>query len=399
MRMVAKTMQGLEPVLSKELLRLGARDITEHRRAVSFVGDKGFLYKANFCLRTALRVLVPIGEFEVRSEQELYDGIRRIDWEEWMNVDDTLAVDATLGTKRFTNSLFIGQKTKDAVVDQFRDKYNKRPSVDTEMPTLRINIHIADVFGDERASTRVSVAVDSSGESLHKRGYRSGTNLAPLNEVLAAGMIQLSGWERHKRLVDGMCGSGTLLIEAALQANNIPPGIFRESFGFMRWADFETDLWEKIRESMINRISEEKQELIGIDISYNVLRKARENIKRAGVDDVIKTLSTNFTAYDPPQGPGMVILNPPYGERMNKDDVQELYKSIGDTLKKKYAGYEAWIISSNEDAFKAVGLRHSRNITLFNGPLECRFRKFDLYAGTKKIHKLAPKSEPDNDAG
>lgn len=382
--MVATTMQGLVPVLANELLKIGARDIEEHHRAVSFVGDLGTMYKANYLLRTALRVLVPVAKFEAFNEEEFYKGIRAIDWSQWLDPEGTLAVDCTLNTEVFTHSQFMAYKTKDAVVDQFRDKYGKRPSVDKEMPQLRINVH---VFKNE-----VTVSLDSSGYSLHKRGYRNETGRAPINEVLAAGVIHLSGWDRRSRFIDPMCGSGTFLIEAALYANNIPPGWFREEFGFQKWKNFDAELWEKITEGAISRISSDVQEIIGVEISFNTLKKARENIKRAKVDDVVKTWCYNFFDWDPPQGRGTVIFNPPYGERMDEDeDIFELYKNIGDTLKKKYAGYNTWMITSNMEALKHVGLRPSRKITLFNGPLECRLMKYEMYEGTKKIHKLRPK--------
>jgi putative N6-adenine-specific DNA methylase len=380
-RMVAKTMPGLEAELAKELLKIGARNIEEHRRAVSFVGDKGTMYKANYLLRTALRILMPVEQFEATTEQELYDGIRRIDWEQWMGPDDTLAVDATANSEFFQHTFYLAQKTKDAIVDQFRDKHGRRPSVEKLSPTLRINIHVNE--------NMVTVSLDSSGDSLHKRGYREDTGLAPLNEVLAAGMVLLSGWNQRSRLIDPMCGSGTLLIEAALIATNVPPGWFRDSFGFERWRDFDAELWEKIKEGAISRISNVDVEILGSDVSYNVLRKARENIKLAKVDDLVKTVCQDFFESTPPEnGGGMLILNPPYGERMNQDDVTSFYKQIGDTLKKKYAGYQAWMITSNPDGLRSVGLRPSRKIALWNGPLECRFVRYDLYEGTKKIHKL-----------
>ncbi|TND01570.1 MAG: putative N6-adenine-specific DNA methylase [Bacteroidetes bacterium] len=379
-RMVATTMQGLSGILAQELLKLGARDIEEHNRAVSFFGDKGFMYKANLSLRTALRVLLPVETFEVHNEEDLYNGMKAIDWEQWLGVDDTLAVDCSLNTPLFNHTQYIAQKTKDAIVDRFRDKYGKRPSVDLSEPTLRINVHVY--------HETCTVSLDSSGDSLHKRGYRDLTGQAPLNETLAAGMVMLTGWDRRSPFMDPMCGSGTLLIEAALYANNIPPGIFREKFGFERWKDFDEDLWHTIHESQISRISSETQTIIGSDMSQHVVRKARENVKRAKVDDVVKVTVANFHDLEPPEKKGVMVINPPYGERMHKEDIEALYKSIGDTLKKKYSGWEAWLISSNMEALKKIGLRHSRRITLFNAALECKFLKFELYAGTKKIHKL-----------
>ncbi|HEU4717692.1 MAG TPA: THUMP domain-containing protein [Bacteroidia bacterium] len=387
-RMVAKTMQGLENILAKELLRIGAREIEEHKRAVSFIGDKGTMYKANYLLRTALRILKPVSSFHAKNEKDFYDGVYAIDWTQWMTPDDTLAVDCTLNTEIFNHSYFIAQKTKDAIVDQFRDKFGRRPSVDTEFPALRINVHVS--------REEVNISLDSSGYSLHKRGYREDTGRAPMNEVLAAGIVQLTEWNPRFRLIDPMCGSGTIAIEAALYANHIPPGYFREKFGFEKWNDFDKELWEKITDAALDRISSEQQDITAFDISQNVLRKARENILRAKVEDVVKTFTADFFEWTPPEGKGVLIMNPPYGERMDKDDSDVFYKQIGDTFKKKYSGYEAWLITSNMEAIKVIGLRPSRKITLFNGPLECKLLKFEMYAGTKKIHKLRKEDGPED---
>ncbi|HLG04405.1 MAG TPA: methyltransferase, partial [Bacteroidia bacterium] len=286
----------------------------------------------------------------------------------------------TLNTDIFNHSYYIAQKTKDAIVDQFRKKYNRRPSVDTELPTLRINIHIS--------REDVNVSLDSSGSSLHKRGYREVAGMAPMNEVLAAGIILLTGWHPRRRLIDPMCGSGTIPIEAALYANNIPPGYFRKKFGFELWNDFEPELWEKITDSALDRISNEMQDVTALEISEATLKIAQENILRAKVEDVIKTIHADFFEWIPPEGTGMLIMNPPYGERLDTDDSLAFYKQIGATLKKNYNGYDAWLISSNIEAIHEIGLRPSRKITLFNGPLECRLLKYEMYAGTKKIHKL-----------
>jgi putative N6-adenine-specific DNA methylase len=375
-RMVAKTMQGLEPVLARELVRIGGRDIEEHNRAVSFVGDKGTMYKANFMLRTALRILLPVTEFTAQNEQEFYDGIMAIDWSQWIDQKNTIAIDSTISSELFHHTFFMSQKCKDAIADQFRNKTGERPSVDKEQPDLRVNIHIV--------QDRVTVSLDSSGTSLHKRGYRNDTGRAPLNEVLAAGMIQLTGWEGRTRLIDPMCGSATIPIEAALLAANIPAGYFREYFSFLKWRDFDSELWEKITEGAIGRINNDAHEIIGLEISHNTLKKGRENIHLAKVDDLVKTFNVDFHEWDPPAGTGTLIMNPPYGERMDQDDITSFYKAIGDTLKKKYAGYNAWILSSNPEGFKSVGLKPTRRLHLFNGPLECRFMKFEMYGGSKR---------------
>lgn len=382
-KMIAKTIFGLEETLATELLRLGAKNIEEHNRAVSFEGDMGFMYKANLCLRTALRILVPFETFVVTNEQSLYDSIQKINWSDYMDVTDTLAIDTVLNSDLFTHSQYISQKVKDAIVDQFRLKFNERPSVDLDKPTIRINVHI---YNDT-----CTVALDSSGESLHKRGYRDKTNLAPINEVLAAGLVLLSGWDKRTNFIDPMCGSGTIVIEAALIANNIPAGYFREDFGFQRWNKFKPfneDLWNLIFDSAVNKITDHQQTIIGGELSPNVAKKAKENIKLAKVDDVVQIRNCDMKDFEVPPGRGVVVINPPYGERMVKDNIDELYKMMGDTFKQKFSGYDCWILSSNLDALKNVGLRPSRKITLYNGQLECKFMKYEMYQGTKKIHKL-----------
>jgi putative N6-adenine-specific DNA methylase len=373
----------LEEVLSQESQRLGARNIELHNRAVSFTGDLGFLYKANLSLRTALRVLVPFKTFKVTDEKSLYTAIQSINWENYMNVTDTLAIDTVVHSERFTHSQYLSQKTKDAIVDQFRDKTGERPSVDLDKPTLRIHLHVVDDVA--------TLAFDSSGESLHKRGYRDKTNLAPINEVLAAGLVLLTGWDKRTNFIDPMCGSGTILIEAALIANNIPPGYYREEFGFQRWEKFmpfDEALWDTIFDAAINKITDHKQQILGGELSANVAKKAKENCKLAKVEDVVSIRTCDMKDFEVPPGKGVVVINPPYGERMVKDNIEELYKMMGDTFKQKFAGYDCWILSSNMEAFKHVGLRPTRKITLFNGQLECKFMKYEVYEGTKKIHKL-----------
>jgi len=384
--MTAKTQYGLEDLLVEELKKLGAGSVEKHNRAVSFVGDKGFMYKANLCLRTALRILKPIKTFNIVNEEGLYREIGKINWEDYMKVDDTLAIDCALNSDFFTHSQFMAQKAKDAIVDQFRDRHGKRPSVDLESPTLRINLHIF--------KNACTVSLDSSGESLHKRGYRNQTNIAPINEVLAAGMIMLSGWDKRSPLIDPMCGSGTLLIEAAMIANNIPAGYFRKRFGFEAWNDFDSALWDTIFNAAIDKISEESLQITGVELLAETAEMAKQNVLNAKVEDTVQVFNTSFMDFEPWEhikktvGKPILIMNPPYGERLESDDLQALYKSIGDTLKKKYAGCEAWIITSNIDAMKSIGLHHTRKISLYNGPLECKFLKFSMYEGTKKIHKI-----------
>jgi len=384
--MLAKTLFGLEPVLADELKSIGASEIQIVNRAVAFKGDQKVLYKANYYCRTALRILVPIKSFTVTNQEELYQEISKISWDEYMEATDTLAIDSVITASEFTNSMFVSLKAKDAIVDQFRNKYSIRPSIDLDHPTLRVNIHIF--------KETCTVSLDSSGSSLHKRGYRGIATKAPLNEVLASGLILLSGWDKKSPFVDPMCGSGTIVIEAALIAKNYPAGYFRKEFGFEKWKNFNRDLWEDIILEGEKNIISTDTIIRGSDNARSSVRIAKENVRDAGLRDVVEIEAMDFTESQPPQSAGVVIMNPPYGERLDKDeDIFGLYKSIGDTLKSKYEGYDAWVLSSNIDALKSIGLRHSRRITVFNGPLECKFVKFEMYRGTKKLHKINPSSE------
>jgi putative N6-adenine-specific DNA methylase len=377
--MKATTFHGLEDVLVNELMKLGARDIVPFKRGVSFTGDKGFMYKANLCLRTALKVLVPIYSFTANNEHELYEKMKEYEWEELLNVDDTLAINATVNSDEFNHSLYVSQKTKDAICDRFVDKFDVRPNVDLDRPTLRIYVHIF--------RNQVNVSLDSSGDSLFKRGYRVDIDTAPMKEVLAAGMVLLSGWQPHLPLIDGMCGSGTLGIEAALYANNIPPGVFREEFGFMKWHDYDKELWDKIYESTINRIKDDMPNIISSDIDIVPLEMAKRNGAVAKVDDVIQYEHISFFDLMPTKPHGTILLNPPYDERIKMEDTNAFYKQIGDKLKKDFGGWTCWIISSNMEAIKSIGLHPSKKMTLFNASLECKLLKYEIYSGSKKASK------------
>lgn len=381
--MKATTFFGLEEVLEKELQFLGAKNITPFKRGVAFTGDLGFLYKCNLCLRTALKILVPIANFKADNEHSFYDEIKKLEWENLMNCNDTLMVEAVANSDFFTHSLYLSQKTKDGIVDRFKELNDgKRPDVDLLTPTLKIYVH---VFKDE-----VNISIDSSGEPLYKRGYRSDINVAPMKEVLAAGLVKLTGWSAHQILIDGMCGSATIAIEAALIANNIPPGYFRNDFGFMRWHNFDEKLYDTVFEASINKIKNGEPHIIANELSEITLEKAGKNIVNAKVDDVITLNHQSFFDFMPPKKPGVVILNPPYGERMSNMEIKDLYKQIGNKLKKDFGGYTAWIITSSEEGFKSIGLRPSIRIHVFNGALECRFLKFELYDGSKKTKKNLP---------
>lgn len=374
---IAKTLAGLEPVLADELRALGASGIRPLKRAVAFDGDTRMLYRANYELRTALRILVPIHSFPAYNERNYYAAIREIDWSEYMGVGDTLAVDAVAVGEVFRHSQYVGLMTKDAIVDQFRDRYQRRPDVNTVAPTLRINVHVQ--------GTHCDISLDASGDSLHRRNYRRDTVEAPLNEVLAAGMILLSGWNGKGPFVDPMCGSGTLPIEAAMLATRTPPQQKREGFGFFRWPDFSQKLWRSVKEEADGRIQPFEFPIVASDKDNRARNATSINVMSAGLEDVVQIEKTPFEKLLPPGDvPGTLIANPPYDERLKMEDIVAFYKSIGDQLKQHWPGWDAWLISSNRDALKHIGLRASRKITLFNGALECSFQKFELYEGTKK---------------
>lgn len=373
---VATTLFGLEQVLADELVHLGATNIQQLNRAVRFKGDKALMYRTNLGLRTALKVLKPIHRFKAKTEDQLYDQIREIDWSAFLDVDETVAIDSVVNSERFTHSQYISLKVKDAIVDQFRDAIGARPSVELDAPTLRVHIHIDD--------TDCSLSLDSSGDSLHRRGYRKDRTLAPVNEVLAAGMVQLSGWDRQEHFIDPMCGSGTIVIEAALYAHQFAPGLLRTRFGFQTWHDYDPELFHKISHEMWDQISDFDYKIIGADKSGKVIRIARENSIRAQIEGRIQFDQTPLENFSPPDGDGVVIMNPPYGERMKKDDIEAFYGMIGDQLKQHFAGYSAWILSANKKAIKRIGLRTSERLTLYNGPLECKFHRYDMYRGSKR---------------
>lgn len=388
--MLAKTFKGLEEVLAKELIELGANDVQLERRAVSFRGDKALLYRANLCLRTASRILVPIVEAtltpkkkNIAPEDLLYEAVKRVEWSRYMSVENTFAIDATVYSDTFRNSRFVTYRVKDAIADYWMERANKRPSVAVEAPDILINVHIA--------KEHLTLSLDSSGESLHKRGYRVANTEAPINEALAAGMLLMAGWKGQSDFYDPMCGSGTLLIEAALIARNIAPGVFRQAFAFEKWPDFDAELWSDI----YNDDSQEHEfthKIYGSDASFYAIQQAAKNIKSAGVQkDVelkqirmeeikISNLQSSISNPSP-----LVMLNPPYGERLKSNkEMEELYSAIGSTLKHQFAGATAWIISSNDAAMKCIGLKPSRKVRLLNGELDCQFNRYDLFQGKRK---------------
>ena len=375
-KMIAKTFFGFEEILAKELQMLGAQDVEPGIRMVSFKGDKGFMYKANLALRTALKILKPIYYFKATNDENLYKGISGINWSRYINSNQTFVIDTTVHSDYFKHSQFVSQKCKDAIVDQFRNKTGQRPSVDKDFPDLRINIHID--------KDQVSVALDTSGNSLHQRGYKTATNIAPINEVLAAGMLLLSGWDGQGDFLDPMCGSGTILAEAAMIACNIPANINRKEFGFEKWNDWDNDLFDQILESLLKKVREFHYTIKGFDKAPSAVNKAKDNIKNANLEEYVTVSENNFFISEKTtQGPLHMVFNPPYGERLDIE-MEEFYKNIGDTLKKNYPGTNAWFITANLEALKFVGLKPSRKIKLFNASLEARLVKYEMYEGSKR---------------
>lgn len=389
--MLAKTFKGLEQVLAQELIELGANDVQIERRAVSFKGDKALLYRANLCLRTASRVLVPVaqgqlklknGTSKLKPEDWLYELVKAVNWSLYMTENTTFAIDATVYSETFRNSRFVTYRVKDAVADYWQERAGKRPNVKVTDPELYINVHIG--------AERVTVSLDSSGESLHKRGYRVANTEAPINEALAAGMLLLAGWKGQSDFYDPMCGSGTIPIEAALIARNIAPGVFRQSFAFEKWLDFDAELWSEI----YNDDSHEREfhhKIYGSDASFYAIQQATKNVKSAGVQrDVelkqirLEEIIAPFSGKEMSNTSPLVMLNPPYGERLaSNKDMELLYGKIGTALKHQFAGSTAWIISSNDAAMKCIGLKPSKKLHLLNGELDCQFNRYDLFAGKK----------------
>lgn len=378
--MLAKTFYGFESLLAKELRNLGAGNVREGNRMVTFEGDTGFLYKANLCLRTAIKVFKPIHQFKVFNEKQFYRELYDIDWPSLFTSEKTFAFDTTMHTDLFKNSMFISLKAKDALVDKFRAAGEERPNVDSRSADIRINIHVQD--------SSCTVSLDSSGNSLHQRGYKKAVNIAPINEVLAAGLLLNSGWDGRTDFLDPMCGSGTFLVEATMIACNIPANINRAHYAFKKWNDFDEELFQKIVESSLNRTREFHHRILGYDKAPSAVRKAQENIDFASLSEYITIERKDFFKTEKPvSGPLHMVFNPPYGERLNVD-VPTFYGKIGDTLKQGYPGTNAWFITSNLEALKYIGLRPSRKIKVFNGKLESRLVKYEMYEGSKKGKSL-----------
>jgi putative N6-adenine-specific DNA methylase len=382
MHLTATTQFGLEEILAEELSQLGATIDYVGSRAVEFSGDKKLLYNTILWSRTAMRLLRPFADFYARDERALYDEVFQIDWSRFIRPGQTFAITAVVNKSSFEHSLYVAQLTKDAIVDQFRERTGERPSIDTRNPDIRIHLRMLE--------NDVILSLDAAGDSLHRRGYRQGTNEAPLNEVLAAGLVLLSGWDKKSPLIDPLCGSATILTEAGLLAQRIAPGLFHQGkFGFENWSDFDAALWQQLREEAeAQRIEEPQAYLAGSDLDPKVIRDAAANIEAAGLDECIRLSVRDVRDAQQPQGqaPGLVITNPPYGERIGEEaQMAALYKVIGDALKTNFQGYEAFVFTGNLEAAKSIGLKVSRRIPLFNGPIDCRLLKYELYRGSRRV--------------
>lgn len=379
-KMVAKTMVNLEEVLAEELRQMGAENVNPITRAVEFEGDMRLLYRANYSCRTALAILKPFAEFEANNEQELYDQVYKIRWEKILDCDGTFMIDSTTSGEIFTHSYYAALKTKDAIVDRFRRNFGKRPSIDTESPDYKFNLHIRD--------NHVTLLMNASGDSLHKRGYRQGVGVAPINEVLAAGLLKLAGWNCDCNFYDPMCGSGTMLIEAAMMANNIPAQYYRgNKFGFMRWKEFNLGEWKSVKNEEDRKIGaiDFEGEIWGNDIDEQVIQQCEKNLEYTKLHHDVMLHIGDFADQEPPEGKTLIVTNPPYGERIKVEDLNAMYEKLGDTFKQKYGkDCDVWLITSDFEAMKHIGLHPSKKIPVQNGSLDCRFLHFELYDGSKK---------------
>ncbi len=379
MRCIAKTLYGLEPVAEQELKAFGIQNMQRMNRAFAFDCDLEQLYRINLGARSILRVLVKVSSFKAHNDRHLYSQASKVNWEKYLGVEQSFAIDATVNGKRFRHSRYAALKVKDAIVDQFRKKFDQRPNVNTDAPDVRINLHISE--------TDVTLSIDSSGESLEKRGYRTESNAAPMSECLAAGMLLLSGWDGKNPLLDAMTGSGTLAIEAALLASNTPPSLHRP-FGFQSWDNYDKALFNRIELELRNGITEITTRIVARDADIDAIRIAKRNARRAGLVDQITFEQKDFLQSEPIAEKGFVFMNPPYGERLEEDEqMPEFYGEVGRHLKHQFVGTQLWVISGNLPALKRLGLKPDHRHKVFNGAIECRINGYTLFAG-KRIDQL-----------
>jgi putative N6-adenine-specific DNA methylase len=371
-RHFATCARGLEPILAQELVALGASSITPGRGGVAFEGGQALVYQANLWLRTAVRVLQPVLEADVRSTDELYDSVRSVDWSAYMTPDHTLAVDCNVRNSSITHSQYAARRVKDAICDQFRERVGRRPSVDTERPGIGINLHIA--------HDHAILSLDSSWDSLHKRGYRPVQTRAPLNEALAAGLLLHLGYDGSVPLYDPMCGSGTFAIEGAWIALHRPPGLTRKWFGFYGWLDFDKSLWSAIRDEARRGVRTTLPCPIGgSDVRTDAFEFARGNARTAGVGNLLNFNRQDLKQARPPAGPpGLLISNPPYGERLGEEkELEPLYRSLGDTFAARWPCWKLALFTANDRLARKVGLLARRSTPFFNGSLMCKLWEFE----------------------
>ena len=379
MKIHIKTLFGLEEILAEEVRKIGGQNVEVQKRSVSCEGDMHFLYSANLNLRTALKVLVPVYHFTARTEQQLYDQVMKHDWSRYLNNNQTFAIDNTVFSEFFRHSQYAALKTKDAIVDQFRNRTGKRPSVDIKAPDIQFDLY---GFKDQ-----FTISLDSSGDTLNRRGYREPGHEAPLNEVLGAGLLYLAGWNKSIPLIDPMCGTGTILIEAAMMGQNIPPQINRHDFGFKNWSNFHPTVWNQVVSEGKAGIRKAQLNITGGDIDGDAVLMVNKSLRKFKLSDSVTVTRQDVRDLRPKTPDGMIICNPPYGERIGRENTNDFYKAIGDVLKNNFAGFDAWLMSSNMEAFKHIKLRASKKIVLFNGPLECKFQKYEMYRGSKEETK------------
>lgn len=380
LKITVKTLYGFEDILQDELKELGYDKTEKLNRAVQVKGDWEDVYRLNYRCRLAISVLVEVASFYIQKEKDLYDEAKKIDWTSFFEMEKTFAVKGAVFSNLFTHTQYPFLLVKDAIADVFREKFDARPNVNIKAPQVMFDVYIKE--------KSVTVSLNTSGIPLFQRGYRQEVGEAPMNEVLAAGLLRLANWDKKSPLIDPMCGSGTLAIEAALLAADIPSMVERQHYAFKNFKSFDPEAWEKVQNEVNRRPVDLGFKIFASDIDAGMLQKAKRNSRMAPIGNMISFTLKDVFELEPPSEKGLLICNPPYGERMGEDeDISELYQKLGDAFKNSFVGYDCWVISSNMDAIKSVGLKASKKVKVFNGNLECSFREFKVFEGSKKIKK------------
>lgn len=372
-RYFATVARGLEEIAAKELEKLGAVDIHSDFTGVHFRGNQALLYKINLWSRIIFRVLMPIADVKSYNAEQLYQNVYNFNWEDYLQIDDTFAIICTGSNKNLNHTHFTALQIKNAIVDRQRKQTGKRSNIDTENPNILINAHIED--------TRCTLSLDSSGESLHRRGYRPAMGIAPLKETLASALLELAEWQPSLPFLDPLCGSGTLPIEAALKGLNIAPGLYRKKFGFQRWKDFDAELWEELlTEAKTSQLSQLPAPIFGSDRDFDILQQARINTKYCHLEKHIQLIQKDLFQIEAPANNGIIICNPPYGKRLGEvEELGEFYKLLGDVFKQRFKGWTAYVLTGNKELAKRIGLKASRRIPVHNGSIPCTLLKYELY--------------------